>query len=202
MVAMLTLSTFVHIPAGLFFGFVLLNGIAQAAAGSYLQTAVVAVASLFGPTAMQAVMSGQAAVAVAVSLVQAISAYASVRGQAPSEAYVLEAGPEERSAFFFFGLSTIFLLISAGAQTWLVRLPAYKAIVGQFKHIKHVVHGDVDDGAETSNLIHQTAAASSLERRDQIIRVAKENGVYNFAVAYVFIITLVCVLQSNYMAPY
>ena len=59
----------------------LLNGVCQAAAGSYLQTAVVAVAARLGAPALQAVMSGQAAVAVAISGVQLLSALASVRAR-------------------------------------------------------------------------------------------------------------------------
>lgn len=80
---LLTLSTFTHLPTPLFVSFILLNGILQAAAGSYLQTAVVAVASLFGPATMQAVMGGQAAVAVAVSTVQVLSAGASLHALPP-----------------------------------------------------------------------------------------------------------------------
>lgn len=198
LVGLLTLSTYVHVPAGLFFAFVLLNGIAQAAAGSYLQTAIVAVASLFGPTAMQSVMSGQGAVAVAISLVQAISAYTSVRGQSSSESdnnpVVLTSEPEEQSAFMFFSISTVFLLGSAGAQAWLFRLPSYKAIIGQFNHN----HEAADSGLETSNLApHSPSATDNKERRSQIIRVAKTNGIYNFAVAYVFIITLVCLCITH-----
>ncbi|KAK7695562.1 hypothetical protein QCA50_000198 [Cerrena zonata] len=172
LVGLLTLSTYVHVAAGLFFAFVLLNAIAQAAAGSYLQTAIVAVASLFGPSAMQSVMSGQGAVGVAISLVQAISAYTSVHSQSSSETDVtLTSEPEERSAFMFFSISTFFLLVSAGAQAWLFRLPAYKSIIGQFNHISH------EEGLETSNLVpHAPTTVSAKDRRSQIIRVAKTNG--------------------------
>lgn len=191
LVGMLTLSTYFHVPAGLFFAFVLLNGVAQAAAGSYLQTAIVAVASLFGPTAMQSVMSGQGAVGVAISLVQAISAYTSVHRQPSSETNVtVVSEPEEQSAFMFFSISTLFLLVSAAAQAWLFRLPAYKSIVGQFNQISHE---EADAGLETSSLVsHPHRTADIEKRRSQILRVAKTNGVYNFAVAYVFLITLVC----------
>ncbi|OBZ76440.1 Nucleoside transporter FUN26 [Grifola frondosa] len=128
---MLTMSTYMHPHPGIFFAFVLLNAIAQAAAGSYLQTAVVAIASLFGPSAMQAVMSGQAAVGVAVSGVQVLSAAASMRGSPAPEVVVAETNPEENSAFIFFGLSTLFLIASAAIHSWLVSLPSYKAIVEQ-----------------------------------------------------------------------
>jgi equilibrative nucleoside transporter 1/2/3 len=47
---LLTLSTFAHLPEGVFATFIIMAGIVLAAAGSYLQTSVIAIASLFGPT--------------------------------------------------------------------------------------------------------------------------------------------------------
>lgn len=188
---MLTVSTFIQLPAGLFFAFVILNGIVQAAAGSYLQTSVISVASLFGPTALQAMMAGQAAVGVAVSAVQVVSAASSLRGEPIPGAVVVESSPEERSAFAFFALSTAFLILSAGAHAWLTRLPSYKAVVGQFSQIQHVARGDSGvmevDPAQVAPISKPGA-----EKRDQIIRVAKSNLIYNLGVAYVFIATLVC----------
>ncbi|KAJ7591507.1 hypothetical protein C8J56DRAFT_1047713 [Mycena floridula] len=61
-------ASVIQFSSGLFFAFVLLN----AGCGAYLETA-----SRFGPTAMQTIMSGQAAVAVTVSSVQVVSAIAS-----------------------------------------------------------------------------------------------------------------------------
>lgn len=188
----LTISTYVHPPPGVFFAFVILNGIAQAAAGSYLQTSVIAVASLFGPTAIQAMMSGQAAIGVAVSSVEVLSAMASIRA-APTPEALAESKPEERSAFIFFGLSTLFLLLSAGAHMWLTSFPAYKAITEQFIHT-------AEHRRSTSLPSYEDALQSPLEtqglivheeKKTQLVRVAKANVVYNAAVAYVFIVTLV-----------
>lgn len=188
---MFTISTFVSAPPGLFFAFVILNGVAQAAAGSYLQTAIISVASLFGPTAMQALMSGQAAVGVAVSAVQVISAASSLRGD-PTPQQLIESKPEERSALVFFGLSTVFLLFSAGAHAWLIRLPAYKSVVGQFAHIKHVARGETDPAEEVPGVVVPAPPqVNPSEKRAQIKRVAKSNIIYNLGVAYVFVITLV-----------
>ncbi|KAF7800116.1 hypothetical protein EIP86_011361 [Pleurotus ostreatoroseus] len=172
----LTLSTYVHPLPGLFFAFVLLNGIAQAAAGSYLQTSVIAVASLFGPTAIQAIMSGQAAIGVAVSAVEVLSALASIRGAASPEA-LEESEAEEKSAFLFFGLSTIFLVLSVATQIFLTRLPAYKAIMDQYTHTKdavthsrHASHAD-----DIVSPIAEVQPPSRVEKKQQLIRVAKSN---------------------------
>lgn len=176
---MLTVSTYFHPGAGFFFAFVMLNAIGQAIAGSYLQTSVIAVASLFGPTAMQALMSGQAAVAVAVSGVTVVSSALSLR-EKPSPQALADSEPEAKAAFMFFGLSTLFYLVSAGAHIWLTRLPAYHTILAQFEHTVDVAHDE-----------------HSLKKREQLIRVAKSNVIFNFAVAYVFITTLV----SSYKKP-
>ncbi|KIP09195.1 hypothetical protein PHLGIDRAFT_126498 [Phlebiopsis gigantea 11061_1 CR5-6] len=175
---MLTLSTYFHPSAGVFFAFVMLNGVVQAAAGSYLQTSVIAVASLFGPAALQPMMSGQAAVAVAVSGVEVVTAAISLN-KAKAPGAVADSEPEEKSAFVFFGLSTLFYLVSATAHTWLTRLPAYTDIMGKYTQAAHT---------SSSVTLHGTDASS--EKRQQLVRVAKTNALYNFAVAYVFIVTL------------
>ncbi|PSR73483.1 hypothetical protein PHLCEN_2v10775 [Hermanssonia centrifuga] len=189
---LLTLSTYIHSSPGVFFAFVLVNGICQAAAGSYLQTAVIAVASFFGPTAIQPIMSGQAAIGVAVSGIEVLSAASSLRNSAPAEARV-DPEPEEKSAFIFFGLSTLFLLISAGAQIWLTKLPLYKALKDRFRqateHTRSLSPGDFDEGYtppvdSRDHILHE-------EKKHQLVRIAKTNVIYNIAVAYVFIVTLV-----------
>ncbi|KAJ7067963.1 nucleoside transporter-domain-containing protein [Mycena amicta] len=184
--ALLTLSTFVTVNAGLFFAFVLLNGIAQAGLGAYLQTAIIVIASLLGPTAVQALMSGQAAVAVAVSGVQALSAVASVWGRSKEAiAQSLSSGePEERSAFIFFSLSTVFLIVAAAAHGWLVTMPAYKMVVSSLEQQKAI--GSTE---EMRGLVSSGRNAGS-DTKGQIIRVAKANVILEIAVAYVFIVTL------------
>ena len=168
---MLTVSTFLHLPPGLFFAFVLLNGIAQASAGSYLQTAVVAVASLFGHTAMQSVMTGQAAVGVVVSGVQVLSAAASMSSAGAGQTVASSSEPEEQSAFIFFGLSTLFLVVAIGVQTWFVSLSDYNTVVRQASSEGHVAKTDA---------------------KGFMWRMTKTNAEFNFAVGYVFVITLVC----------
>ncbi|EKM59440.1 uncharacterized protein PHACADRAFT_205650 [Phanerochaete carnosa HHB-10118-sp] len=171
---MLILSTYFHPSARAFFAFAMLNAIAQAAAGSYLQTSIIAVASLFGPTALQALMSGQAAIAVAVSGVEVVSAAISLHNP-PAPGIVVESEPEENSAFFFFAFSTLFYLVSAWAHIQLTRLPAYHDLMGRF-----------------SQASHQTTASESTreEKKSQIVRTFKANMIFNFSVAYVFITTL------------
>ncbi|KAI9001317.1 nucleoside transporter-domain-containing protein [Trametes punicea] len=185
---LLTISTCVSTSPGWFFAFVLANAIGQAAAGSYLQTAVVAIASLFGPSYMQAVMSGQAAVAVAISGVQVMSAAASVSKSGPGTR-AESPKPEEQSAFIFFSLSTVFLLICAVVHGWLVRLPAYKAATSQAPRNQVALQEDDALLDETSD-ISQGDAYHEVDEVHHVIRIAKTNILFNVAVAYVFVVTL------------
>ncbi|KIK65644.1 hypothetical protein GYMLUDRAFT_39141 [Collybiopsis luxurians FD-317 M1] len=186
---LLTLSTLVTISPGIFFAFVLLNGMAQAALGSYLQTSIIAVASLFGPTAIQPMLSGQAAVAIVVSAVQVLSAIASVGNGSKSSADVLTRSrdPEESSAFIFFGLSTIFLLFSAAAQRWLVSMPAYHTVAGSLEVRKAVPEIGTDDEHRT---LVSSGPSQVFSEKSRIWRVAKANILFEIAVAYVFMVTL------------
>jgi equilibrative nucleoside transporter 1/2/3 len=172
---------------------VLVNGIAQAGSGSYLQASVIAVASLFGPIAVQAVMSGQAAVAVVVSGIQVLSATASVWGvsQVTSQS---DGKEEEKSAFLFFGLSTIFLVMTAGAHAWLLTMPAYNAIVGASSR-KTVIRLDNEESDERLGLVSVNKNVV-LPDKDRIWRIAKANKTYEIAIGYVFVVTLVQYLMS------
>jgi len=190
--AALTISTWMHPAPAVFFAFVLLNGIAQAAAGSYLQTSVIAVASLFGHKAMQATMSGQAAVGVVVSGVQVLSAAASTRIapvlEVSARATVVSRTPEETSASLFFGLSTIFLIVTMGVHTWMMSLPAYKALIARPRFNSRVSESESTE--EIRGLTSGLPETKKQTGKGQILRLAKLNLPYNFAVAYVFAITL------------
>lgn len=198
MTLLLTLSTFVTISPGFFFAFVIINGIVQAAAGSYLQTATIQVASLFGPHTVQAMFTGQGAVAFVVSGVQVASATVSTWGasQETISTYVLGDGSaEERSAFIFFGLSTLFLLFSLAAHAWLVSMPIYKTVAAPLEH--KAITGSTSD--EIQGLVSGHRHEFHDEKK-RILRVARLNVTYEVAVAYVFIVTLVSTRSSVYVS--
>src|SRR5882724_2118176 len=130
LVFLLTISTFVPLPPSLFFSLVLINGVCQSSAGAYLQSAVMALASVFGPSAIQLMMAGQAAVGVLVSLIQVLSAGAGIHAGGPTGD---EATSAARAAFLFFGLSTLFLVFTVASHGWLVTMPAYKMVVLPFE---------------------------------------------------------------------
>ncbi|KZV77161.1 hypothetical protein PENSPDRAFT_645434 [Peniophora sp. CONT] len=193
---LLTLSTFISLPPGLFAAVVLVAGVTMAGTGSYLQTAVFAIGSLFGPNVLQAIMSGQAAVAIVVSAVQLLSATASVHTSGDLSAAALMQAQDDaaaRSARAFFALSTLFLLATAVASVWMSRLPAYKAVVAPTEHTRswsrRLSH---DLGEERAFLAESTdnIAPPAKDTKARILDIAGRNLVYEVAVAYVFIVTL------------
>jgi len=183
---LLTLSTYFVPSPRVFFAFVLFNAAAQAIAAAYLQTSTFAVGSLFGPPVIQSIMAGQAAVAVAVSGVQVISSAVSSVGK--PRTYNGDGSAEEQTAFIFLALSTVFLLVSAGVHTWLIRMPIYKLVAASLER-KSRNRDDLVQGEEHRELIQSGSAALQSDKGD-VIRVAKINIVYEVAVAYVFLTTL------------
>lgn len=140
-------------------------------------------------------MSGQAAVGVAVSGVQVLSAAASTHRVPPPSPQAREdeiaRTPEETSASLFFGLSTAFLFVTYATHVWLRSLPAYKAVVARQRP-----HGPVRLPSDGLRSPDETRGLASSEPKGpsgkaQMFRLGRINLPYNFAVGYVFLVTLV-----------
>ncbi|KAG1756023.1 nucleoside transporter-domain-containing protein [Suillus lakei] len=195
-IVLLFFSTFVQYQPPAFFSFAILCAISLAVCVSYLSTAAFAGASLFGAPYMQSMISGQAAIAVVVSVVQVVTSALSVWGSTPEAiaAFIMNDGvgdgkAEEDSARTFFGISALFMISTFMAYAWMARLPAYNATVGILEqNIK--LHGTLGTADETGGLVFRDTDQASLEERNQIIRVFKANILYEFALAYVYVITL------------
>ncbi|KAG9034324.1 hypothetical protein FRB95_013360 [Tulasnella sp. JGI-2019a] len=199
---LLALSPFVPTAPSTFFAFALFDGVLQAGAGAYFQTSVVALASMFGPFAIQAVFAGQAAVGVFVSVVQYITAAVSVMSK-PSSAALDPTANDHAStaAFLFFGISTLFLVLTLVVHGWLVRLPAYiernKALGNartqgvyveeEEEEPEGLGQGMAGSAADDRLLVGMEVPAT---QRVGILSMARLNGAYNFSVCYVFIVSL------------
>ncbi|KAG6865171.1 hypothetical protein C0991_004719 [Blastosporella zonata] len=162
----------------------------QAAIESYLQTSVVAVASLYGPQALQSMMSGQAAIAVLISSVQVLSSALFIWRATPEKPQVADeiGQADTNSARVFFALSTLFLVISAFAHNVLVSKSTYKAFVAPLEQVLDGQAGTVETTHLLASPIQRKSYTSEAHR---ILRVAKFNITFEVAVAYVFIVTLV-----------
>jgi solute carrier family 29 (equilibrative nucleoside transporter), member 1/2/3 len=187
---LLTMSTFVHLSEGAFVTYTIGTGIVLAAAGAYLQTSVLAMASLFGPTVLQSLMSGQALVAVILSTVQLISATSSLH---TSNADPADGVAETKSARLFFGIAALFLFLCGVANAWMTRLPSFRAVVpidGGEPWMRRRLSVSADTRSPVIGGPHNSASDSKA-LWDRILAIAHRNITYEFAIAYVLMVTLV-----------
>jgi len=184
------MSTFVQLPERAFVTYTIATGIALAAAGSYLQTSVLAVASLFGPSVLQSLMSGQAVVAVILSTVQLISATSSLRA---SKAGPADGVAETKSARLFFGIAALFLFACGAANAWMTRLPSFRAVVPSDEEpwMRRRLSVSADARSPVIGGPRNGSSDSSKALWDRILGVTRRNITYEIAIAYVFVVTLV-----------
>ena len=148
LMAALFILTWIPTHATIFFIFVLSNAVTQSIVCSYFSSSVVATSSYFGPFAMQALMTGQAAVAVIISLIQVTVTALSLDGN-PVKAK--ERATEDNSASVFFSLTTAGLLVAYLAHAHLVRMPVYRNVAAPFEMGK-VIETEEEEGLMTSTV--------------------------------------------------
>ena len=193
LVISLCLSTFIQGTPLTFFAFALFDAASMAVSVSYLSTAVYAGAALLGTSFLQAVLSGQAVIGVAVSVVQVASSMIALWGSSPKSLSkeVTRIGgrddqAEEVAARMFFGVSAIFLCITLVAHTWLTRQPFYKS--GTLQQ-----HCRVGDSHECTGLVADGRTNFSTESKSHVYQVFGRNLIFMFSIAYVFAVTMVSV---------
>ncbi|KAG2066798.1 hypothetical protein BDR04DRAFT_1029168 [Suillus decipiens] len=190
-VTTLFLTTFLHPSPVPFFYFIMIITFCLSVCTSYLSNSVFAGAALFGAPYMQSMMSGQAAIAVAVSSVQVISSAISVWGTTPLAVAISDTDPdgkaEEKSARIFFGISALYMIATLLAYRWLASLQVYATTMGALENnLKaRVVSDEVD---EQQPLL--SVAPPSTVKENQIVRIFQTNFIYNFAGGFVFAVTL------------
>lgn len=112
-----------------------------AAASSYLQNAVVALSSRFGPMYLQAILSGQGAIALAIATLQftsALSGSTNTDKEPPTMITITEIPNQIRqAAFSFFLIIGIFSAFSAICHLLLTRLPLYRLVIQSTHTTKH-----------------------------------------------------------------
>ncbi|KDQ15791.1 hypothetical protein BOTBODRAFT_130479 [Botryobasidium botryosum FD-172 SS1] len=169
-------------PTGLF-AFVMLIAALQGAALSYLRAAIVAVASAFGPSAVQAVMSGESVIGVLVSAVQYFTAAAAELGGDTAV-----GSGTKLAAFLSFGLSTACLASALAAHAWMMGVPSYRSAI-------QALEGDKDIMGEDGMRADIPSVPKAASRRSEIMKLAQVNWGCNFAAAYS------CVLISAVFPP-
>lgn len=142
---------------------------------------------------MQAVVSGQAAIGVAVSAIQLLSALASINTSSPKAVIMEERAAEARSAFVFFALSTVFYIFSAGAYAWLMKTPAYGEMMDsrRTRRISLSMSQSFTDDDEGAGLVSGRSREVASSPVARMIAMIETNLPFNFTVAWVFVVTLV-----------
>jgi len=133
----------------LFFGFLILVTIAEALGSSYLQTSVIGLSAWFGSTYLQAILSGQGAIGVLVSVVQLLVNIKELDSPSDPSNPDGAARHTRRSSFVFFGLCTGFCLLTLVCFAVLLKLPIYKLAMKR-KHAARKAHHDGPPGCEDS----------------------------------------------------
>lgn len=198
---LLALSPILPIEGLAFFTFAIFNGMLQACAGSFLQSAVVGLTSLFGPGALAAMFTGQAVVGVCVSVVQYASA-ATSSWFPPPLSKAAESTNLSIFAFVFFGLASGSMILSITIHSYLRHLPLYHTIVDPVgQQNRTTLRDEVRDG---DGLEDEPFLSPGVEPRAppsiKIRRVAKMNALYNFTLAWDFIVTLASICPGILMA--
>ena len=152
-----------------------------------------ALASFFGLPAMQAIISGQAAVGVAVSAIQLLTAFASVKTSPTGATIMEEKAAETRSAFVFFALSTVFYVFSAGAYAWLIKTPEYRDVKGsnRTRRVSISLSSSFTADGEETGLVSGRSRDVTSSPIARTLAMVKTNLPFNFTVAWVFTVTLV-----------
>ena len=133
----IAVSAFIPSAPESYYGFSFTNAALQSVICVYLSTSVTALASFFGPLAIQHVMSGQAAVAVVISIAQLVSTILAVGAkeglEGGQEVLAVGMGSEDTSAAIFFSISTSIIVCALVAHWYLRRMPIYREVVGSFE---------------------------------------------------------------------
>ena len=151
LMATLFILTWIPTHPTVFFVFVLANAVSQSIVCSYFSSSVVATSSYFGPFAMQALMTGQAAVAVIISLIQVTVTALSLDDNPVKMRDEKGRDAEDNSASLFFSFTTAGLLVALLAHAYLVRLPIYRNVVAPFEMGK-VIETEEEEGLMTSTV--------------------------------------------------
>ncbi|KAL1411186.1 hypothetical protein Q8F55_002137 [Vanrija albida] len=150
--------------SSLLFPLILLVTLVLSVACSYLQSAVFALSALWGSGEIFAVMSGQGAIAVIVSAAQFVLAVAS-SGHADGK-------PSTAAAVGLWALGALGSIGCLYALRVLVLHPAYTSVLAPLAHRR------------------QEGTASGAKSKQVMWRVFRKNTRIEFAVAFVFIVTL------------
>ncbi|CEL59314.1 Equilibrative nucleoside transporter 2 OS=Rattus norvegicus GN=Slc29a2 PE=2 SV=1 [Rhizoctonia solani AG-1 IB] len=197
LITFLAITPRLSLSPGIFFAIVLTNGALQATSGAWFQTSVVALASVFGPDAIAAYMTGGALVAVGVSMLKLVTVHTSLNS-GDSESYgpelsmnpfdnpsVLDAGT---SSVIYFSIAAAF--IGSGIVAYAYLHPKIPQEAQKEPPRLEVDNSDTESlPTEVDYLLGRVSTPIQMSNASIWI-VARKNAYYNIAVFYVFIVTM------------
>jgi equilibrative nucleoside transporter 1/2/3 len=198
LITFLAITPRLSLSPGIFFAIVLTNGALQATSGAWFQTSVVALASVFGPDAIAAYMTGGALVAVGVSMLKLVTVHTSLNS-GDSESYgpelsmnpfdnpsVLDAGT---SSVIYFSIAAAF--IGSGIVAYAYLHPKIPQEAQKEPPRLEVDNSDTESlPTEVDYLLGRVSTPIQMSNASIWI-VARKNAYYNIAVFYVFVVTMV-----------
>ncbi|WAQ93389.1 hypothetical protein PtA15_18A450 [Puccinia triticina] len=176
-----------------FFGFLIAVTLAEALGSSYLQTSVIGLSAWFGSTYLQAILSGQGAIGVLVSMVQLLVNIKEL-DSGPSNPGDT-AGHIRQSSYTFYGLCTGFSILALLCFLVLLKLPIYKLAIER-KHSARNSHQDSrrEDSVEQPLLSPSVDLLSEsftpLPTGPDLLVVERKIRLLGFSIFYNFFITL------------
>ncbi|KAK0543255.1 hypothetical protein OC846_006214 [Tilletia horrida] len=117
----------VKVPANSYFYFVMAVSVLLAASVSYLQNAVVAICSIFGPDAMSLMLTGQGVIGLSISLVQLAAAWA--QSDPALQAQIKAAAQDPKSPFVDPAIAAARIFFSTGAALMLLTLISFFLLI-------------------------------------------------------------------------
>ncbi|KAH9443333.1 hypothetical protein MJO28_014792 [Puccinia striiformis f. sp. tritici] len=130
-IILLISTRYIQFNPNWFFGFLITVTLSEALGSAYLQTSVIGLSAWFGSNYLQAILSGQGAIGVLVSIVQLIVNIKELDSSSSDPSRPIEDIPAHirQSSFTFFSLCTGFSIFALICFLILLRLPIYKSAI-------------------------------------------------------------------------
>ncbi|KAI8456024.1 hypothetical protein BY996DRAFT_6996216, partial [Phakopsora pachyrhizi] len=150
-----------------FFDFLVLITIGFSSSSAYLQSSIFGLSSSFGSTYVQAVLSGQAAIAALISLVQLLASVRTIISRSADSSLNVADDEEDdlkirKSSFTFYLVATLFSSFALISFLILINSAFYKNTINRNNSLEKTRKAQVQESGETDDEIHQVLVSDSV----------------------------------------
>ncbi|KAG0149889.1 hypothetical protein CROQUDRAFT_104812 [Cronartium quercuum f. sp. fusiforme G11] len=190
------------LKAKTFFSFLIIITFLEAISSAYLQNSVIAISSWFGPSCLQAILSGQGAIGAIVSLLQLLSSLREFKVDEETNSMISSIPVRtnqdkiRNSSYTFYLTVTIFTIFALLCFFTLSNLPFYKFVIKFNKKADNdegQLISENDDALSRAPLLRQSLEAdltTTLLKPTNLRLVERKIRSLGLGVFYVFFITL------------